>query len=79
YIVGALINLIRYYGYTMTQEGHQLKIQYGLLTKKNITVPTNRIQAVIERQSYIRKLFGFTAIHVLITSDIDEKLEDDTS
>lgn len=79
YIIGALINFIRYFGYTLSQENHQLKIQYGLFTKKNITVPSDRIQAVVEHQSYIRKLFGYTAIHVLITSDFEEKMEDDSS
>ncbi|WP_259342404.1 PH domain-containing protein, partial [Staphylococcus warneri] len=79
YIIGAIINFIKYFGYTLTQENHQLKIQYGLFTKKNVTVPTERIQAVVEHQSYIRKLFGFTAIHVLITSDFEEKMEDDST
>lgn len=51
YIIGALINFIRYFGYTLSQENHQLKIQYGLFTKKNITVPSDRIQAVVEHQS----------------------------
>lgn len=79
YIIGALINFIRYFGYTLSQENHQLKIQYGLFTKKNLTVPSDRIQAVVEHQSYIRKLFGYTAIHVLITSDFEEKMEDDST
>lgn len=79
YIIGAIINFIKYFGYTLTQENHQLKIQYGLFTKKNVTVPTERIQAVVEHQSYIRKLFGFTAIHLLITSDFEEKMEDDST
>ena len=39
--------------------------------KKNITVPTDRLQGVLEHQSYIRKLFGYTSIHFYITSDID--------
>lgn len=79
YIIGALINFIRYFGYTLSQENHQLKIQYGLFTKKNLTVPSDRIQAVVEHKSYIRKLFGYTAIHVLITSDFEEKMEDDST
>ena len=63
--------LIKFYGYRVIQENHQLKIQYGLFTKKNITVPTDRLQGVLEHQSFIRKLFGYTSIHFYITSDID--------
>ncbi|SUM69972.1 membrane-flanked domain-containing protein [Staphylococcus saccharolyticus] len=71
YIVGTFLVLIKYYGYQMTQQGHQLKIQYGLFTKKNVTVPTDRLQGVLEHQSYLRRLFGYTSIHFYITSDID--------
>lgn len=71
YIIGTCLAFIKYYGYKVTQQGHQLKIQYGLFTKKNITVPTDRLQGVLEHQSYIRKLFGYTSIHFYITSDID--------
>ncbi|PTH10592.1 hypothetical protein BU626_06410, partial [Staphylococcus capitis] len=70
YIIGTCLAFIRYYGYKVTQQGHQLKIQYGLFTKKNVTVPTNRLQGVLEHQSYIRRLFGYTSIHFYITSDI---------
>lgn len=70
YIIGTCLAFIRYYGYKVTQQGHQLKIQYGLFTKKNVTVPTNRLQGVLEHQSYLRRLFGYTSIHFYITSDI---------
>lgn len=71
YIIGTVMYLIKFYGYRVIQENHQLKIQYGLFTKKNITVPTDRLQGVLEHQSFIRKLFGYTSIHFYITSDID--------
>ena len=34
YIIGTCLAFIRYYGYKVTQQGHQLKIQYGLFTKR---------------------------------------------
>lgn len=71
YIIGTIMYLIKFYGYQVIQDNHQLKIQYGLFTKKNITVPTDRLQGVLEHQSFIRKLFGYTSIHFYITSDID--------
>lgn len=54
-------------------ENEQLKIEYGLFNKKKVTVPTKQLQAVVERQSYIRRLFGYTAIHFIITSDFENK------
>lgn len=79
YIIGTLITIVRYYNYTVTQQDSQLKISYGLLNVKNITVPTDRLQAVLEKQSFLRKLFGYTSIHFIITSDLDITSEEDAS
>ena len=56
-----------------------MKITYGLLNVKNITVPTERLQAVVEKQSFIRKLFGYTSIYFIITSDLEVKSNEDVS
>ncbi|MCJ1655936.1 PH domain-containing protein [Staphylococcus sp. NRL 16/872] len=79
YIIGTVITINRYYNYTVTQQDSQLKIKYGLLNVKNITVPTNRLQAVLEKQSFIRKLFGYTSIHFIITSDLEISSNEDVS
>ena len=46
---------------------------------KNLTVPTDRLQAVLEKQSFLRKIFGYTSIHFIITSDMDIESKDDAS
>lgn len=79
YIIGTIITLIRYYNYTVIQQDNQLKITYGLFNVKNITVPTNRLQAVLEKQSFLRKLFGYTSIHFVITSDLNVESKEDAS
>lgn len=73
YIIGTIITMIRFYGFSVMLENEQLKIEFGLFNKKKVTVPTKRLQAVVERQSYIRRLFGYTAIHFIITSDFENK------
>ena len=60
YIIGTIITMIRFYGFSVMLENEQLKIEYGLFNKKKVTVPTKRLQAVVERQSYIRRLFGYS-------------------
>ena len=79
YVIGTLIVFLRYYNYTITQRDNELKITYGLLNVKNITVPTERLQAVVEKQSFIRKLFGYTSIYFIITSDLEVKSNEDVS
>lgn len=72
YIIGTGIEFVRHYGFTLSQTGHQLKIRYGLISVKSVTVPTNRVQAVEEKQSYLRKLFGYTSLSLIITSDMED-------
>ena len=79
YIFGTVIEIIRNFNYTVTQQGTQLYIQYGLFNVKSITVPTDRVQAIVERQSFLRKLFGYTSIHFVITSDMDSLDKDDVT
>lgn len=56
YIVGTLIVIIRNFNYTVTQNENQLNIKYGLFNVKSITVPTDRVQAIVEKQSFLRKI-----------------------
>ncbi|WP_436855775.1 PH domain-containing protein [Staphylococcus caeli] len=79
YIVGTLIVIIRNFNYTVTKNGNQLNIKYGLFNVKSITVPTNRVQAVVEKQSFLRKIFGYTSLHFVITSDMDDLDGDDVT
>ncbi len=79
YVLGTIITIIRYYNYKVVQQGNHLKISYGLLNVKNLTVPTDRLQAVLEKQSFLRKIFGYTSIHFIITSDMDIESNDDAS
>jgi len=79
YIVGTLIVIIRNFNYTVIKNGNQLNIKYGLFNVKSITVPTDRVQAVVEKQSFLRKLFGYTSLHFVITSDMDGLDGDDVT
>ena len=37
------------------------------------------MQAVVEKQSFLRKMFGYTSIHFTITSDMDDFDKDDVT
>lgn len=69
YIIGVIIEFVRYYGYTLSEKNEQLHIRYGLLNVKTINVATRRIQAVVEKQSFIRRFIGYTSVYFIITSD----------
>lgn len=77
YVIGTMIVIIKNYNYTVIQNDNQLNIRYGLFNVKSITVPTDRVQAVVEKQSFLRKLLGYTSIQFIITSDMNKVDKED--
>ncbi|QLK86487.1 PH domain-containing protein [Staphylococcus sp. 17KM0847] len=77
YVVGTIITMIRYFNYTLNRQGEYLTIRYGLFKVQKVTVPIQRIQAVIEHRSFLRTLFGYTAYDFVITSDMSIDLDND--
>lgn len=77
YITGVIITMVKYYRFTLTRKGDFLKIRYGLFKVTNLTLPITKLQAVQEKKSFLRHLFGFTSYHFIITSDMDADLDDD--
>lgn len=77
YIIGVIITMIKYYRFTLIRKGDFLKIRYGLFKVTNLSLPITKLQAVQEKKSFLRHLFGFTSYHFIITSDMDADLDDD--
>ncbi len=69
YIIGTIIIMVRNYDYTLKQSGEDLTVEYGLFSKKNKSVNINRVQNVIISDSILRRLIGYYALSVSITSD----------
>ena len=69
YIIGTIIILIKNYDYTLKRRGDDLLVNYGLFSKKSKSVNINRVQNVIISDSIIRRLIGYYALSVSITSD----------
>ena len=66
YVIGTLIVFLRYYNYTITQRDNELKITYGLLNVKNVTVPTERLQAVIENSHLLESYLDIPLYTLLL-------------
>lgn len=64
WIVSVIITLINYYDYTVRIEEDKLIITKGLLEKKRITLPLNRIQAIRIVENPLRQLTGFATVVV---------------
>lgn len=64
WIISVAIILINYFDFTVTEEQGRIIITRGLLEKKRITIPLNRVQAVKIIESPFRQLFGLSSIVV---------------
>lgn len=64
WFVSFVITLINYYEYTVRIEEEKLIITKGLIEKKRITIPLNRIQAIRIVENPLRQLFGFATVVV---------------
>ncbi|MFF2178188.1 PH domain-containing protein [Lysinibacillus sp. NPDC058147] len=64
WFVSFVITLINYYEYTVRVEDEKLIITKGLIEKKRITLPLNRIQAIRIVENPVRQLFGFATVVV---------------
>lgn len=64
WFVSFVITLINYYEYTVRIEDEKLIITKGLIEKKRITLPLNRIQAIRIVENPVRQLFGYATVVV---------------
>lgn len=56
--------LIRLHGFRLTQQGDDLRAEYGLLTRVTATIPRRRIQSITIRESIWHRACGRAAVRV---------------
>ncbi|KGR75508.1 PH domain-containing protein [Ureibacillus sinduriensis] len=64
WVVAVIITFINYYDFTVIEENERLTVTRGLLEKKRVTIPLNRIQAIKIVENPLRQIFGFAAVAV---------------
>ena len=64
WLLSVVITLVNYYEYTVRIEEEKLIITTGLLEKKQITLPLNRIQGIRIVENPVRQLIGFATVVV---------------
>ena len=56
--------MISYFDFKVTVEQERIVISHGLLEKKRMTIPLNRVQAVQIIENPLRQLFGFATVRI---------------
>jgi len=67
--------LIRLHGFRLTQQGDDLRAEYGLLTRVTATIPRRRIQTITIRESLWHRMCGRAAVRVATAGGQDEQRE----
>jgi putative membrane protein len=55
---------VRLHGFTLRRAGQDLRVEYGLLTRINGTIPLQRIQTLTVSESPLHRLFARRSVHV---------------
>lgn len=70
--------IIRFYGFTLSRSGEDLRRRYGLLTRRASSLPRRRIQVLKIEEKLFRRLFGLATLRA-DTSGSHRENEDDDS
>ena len=64
WVSGILVNLNKYYGFTLTADGNKLHHRQGLLSRHTGTIPLRKVQAFIVRTNPLMRRFGWYRLEV---------------
>lgn len=64
WLVSIVATVVRFYGFTLTRVGENLRREYGLLSRHHSTVPLSRVQAVRIEETLLRRPFGLAALKI---------------
>ena len=64
WIVAIVGTILKYAGYTVKKVENDLIISRGLLEKRQLTVPLNRVQGIMISENIVRQPFGLCSVHL---------------
>lgn len=64
WLLAFLGTIIKFYGFQVKMREDELVISRGLLERKQMTVPFNRIQAIQIKEGVLRQLLGYASLHL---------------
>lgn len=64
WLVSIVATVVRFYGFTLTRSGTDLRREYGLFSRHQSTVPLERIQVIRVEQTLLRRPLGLAALKI---------------
>ncbi|MFC6175328.1 PH domain-containing protein [Companilactobacillus huachuanensis] len=69
YLISVFALIARYYHFNLRMENNQFEMQYGLFKTKKTSISQNRIQAVVVKQTLLRRLLHIASVKLVIISN----------
>lgn len=64
WLVSIVAHVVRFYGFTLTRSGDDLRREYGLFSRHHTTVPLERVQVVRIEETLLRRPLGLAALKI---------------
>lgn len=74
-LVGLLRNALKYWDFQIERQDRKLVIEYGLMNKVNYSIPIDKIQAVVLKQSFLARICNRYMVEVVNVGMNDDKQE----
>jgi putative membrane protein len=62
WVLSGLLQVLRYYGFTLTRRGEELRYARGLLQRYNGTIPLSKVQAVSLQENVLARAVGYGSL-----------------
>jgi putative membrane protein len=62
WLLSGLLQILRYYGFTLTRRGDELRYERGLLQRYTGTVPLSKVQTVTLQENVLARALGYASI-----------------
>ena len=62
WLLSIALTFLSYYNFSVIKESEKLIVTRGLLEKKKVTIPLNRVQAIKIVENPLRQLFGYASV-----------------
>ena len=79
WVLSALSSCLGFGGFRARRRGERIEVERGLLSHRFQSIAVSRVQSVVVKQSFVRKLFGYCELSLARVDAADEAGEDSDS
>ncbi|MFC6322548.1 PH domain-containing protein [Companilactobacillus baiquanensis] len=69
YVISVFVLIAKYYHFNLVKDNDQFQMKYGLFKTKRTTISMNRVQAVVIKQTLLRRFLKIASVKLVIISN----------